>query len=187
MKKLLILLILLQFSAQAQKLSPKAKQLMYYYQQIQQTPHAPVLHFKFIQTFPTTKFDFVDLFDAHTEDELAVKGTEYVKTFRKLGKLYPDSVLPRAIMIGKDMPTWSAGPADELQKTIYYLTNDHPQMFLDIVWELKKDERKALAQFLYSSPSGKNENYDILLELFDKVGDKKTKKIFEEVTTTEIE
>lgn len=150
---------------------------------MQKQPNAPVLQIGFISAFPDNKRDFMDLFNAHTRDELAGTGVDYVKTFRKLGYDFEDSVLPKAISIGKDMPTWSEGVVDELQKTIYYCTNKHPQLFADIVGKMKKSEQISLARFLYSGRGGTNENYDILLQILEKAGERKAHKSFMEATT----
>lgn len=180
MKKLLFILILLQVPAFAQKLSPQAEQLKYYLGQLKLQPHAPILQMKYIEIFPGNQFDFMEMFSSHTKHELTTNGKDYVKQFRKLGADYPDSVLKKAIAIGKDMPTWSAGPVDELQKAVYYITNEHPNTFLNLVRDLKKNEQATLANFLYASADGKNVNYDILVDIFDKTGERKIKKIFEE-------
>lgn len=189
MKRLLIILIMLQVfpSFGQSKLSMQAKKLQYYYDQLQKQPHSPVLQVQYIQEFPADQFNFIELFNSHTGDELTGKGTDYVKFFRKLGNDYPDSVLPKAIAIGKEMPTWSAGPEDELQKAIYYITDKHPQMFVDMVKELKKSEQESLAKFLYAGPEGKNVNYDILVDIFDRAGERKIKKIFAETKPTDTE
>jgi|GEM_PF-5621846 len=184
MRRIFILIILLlQLSAYGQPMSEAAKKIMYYYNELEKVPHAPVLQIKFISSIPGNKVDFMEVFNAHTQDQLAVKGVDYVKLFRKLGYDYADSVLPKAINIGKDMPTWSEGVVDELQKTIYYITNKKPQMFADIVGEMKKSEQISLARFLYSSRNGKNENYEVLLQILEKAGQRKAHKSFMEATT----
>lgn len=148
------------------------------YEELSKVPHAAILQIKYIQTFPDNKVDFIDIFNAHTGYELSEKGVDYVKRFRKLGYDYPDSVLPKSIQIGKDLATWSLGPVNELQKTIYYITGKNPQLFVDIVRELKKEEQVSLANFLYAGENGKNINYDNLIQIFEKTGDRKLLKIF---------
>ncbi|HEY9177876.1 MAG TPA: hypothetical protein VIN07_09310 [Flavipsychrobacter sp.] len=162
----------------AQQLSPQALRLKKAYEALQQQPHAPILQIQFIQAFPGNKVDFIDVFDAHTQDQLAGKSIDYIKKFRKLGYDYMDSVLPKAIAIGKELPTWSEGAVDELQKTIYYLTNRNPQLFVETVRKLNKEEHESLAVFLYAADGGKpNENYPVLLDIFD-IADKRIHKIF---------
>lgn len=181
MKQLLLLtLIVCQLQATAQPMTFQAKRLKYLYEQLEAQPHAPVLQIEYIQEFPGDKMNFIEVFNSHTEDELSTNGKAYVKRFRKLGMDFPDSVLPKSINIGKELPAWSAGPVDELQKGIYYITHDNPQLFVDLVRELKKEEQAGLAKFLYSSPDGKNPNYDIIVEIFNRSGDRKIKKIFTE-------
>ncbi len=179
MKGLLTVLLLgLQISAYGQQLSQQAQKLKQAYEALQQQPHAPILQLRYVHTFPGNKVDFIEVFDAHTQDQLAGKSVDYVKKFRKLGYDYIDSVLPKSIAIGKDLPTWSEGAVDELQKTIYYLTNKNPQMFVDIVRSLKKEEQESLAVFLHAGEGGKqNENYMVLVDMFNKA-DKKLYKIF---------
>lgn len=179
MKKLLaVILLMLPVCLLAQQLSPQALKLKVAYEKLQQQPHAPILQIQFIQAFPENKVDFIDIFNAHTQDQLAAKGVDYVKKFRKLGYDYMDSVLPKAIAIGKDLPTWSEGAVDELQKTIYYLTNKNPQLFVEAVRKLNKGEQESLAAFLYTGEGGKpNENYPVLLDIFD-IADKRIHKIF---------
>lgn len=180
---LLIFILLLQLQGYGQHLSETAKKVKVYYHEMEKQPHAPVLQIKYIEVFPDNKVDFMEVFNAHTQDQLAANGVDYVKKFRKLGYDFPDSVLPKAIHIGKDMPTWSEGVADELQKTIYYVTNKNPQMFADIVSEMKKEEQVSLARFLYSSREGMNVNYNVLLEILEKAGERKAHKSFMEATT----
>jgi len=184
MKKLLIIaLLLIQSFAYGQPLSPQAKKVKHAYDELLKLPHAPVLQIKYIQVFPGNKVDFMDVFNAHTQDQLAGKSVDYVKKFRKLGYDYIDSVLPKSIQIGKEMPTWSEGAVDELQKTIYYLTNKNPMLFVNTVKELTKEEQALLASFLISGEGGvKNVNYDTLLDILDKAGEKKLHKIFSEAT-----
>lgn len=184
---LLIFILLLQLSAKGQHISETAKKVKHYYLEMKKQPHAPVLQIKYIEVFPDNKVEFMELFNAHTQDELAANGVDYVKKFRKLGYDFPDSVLPKAIHIGKDMPTWSEGVVDELQKTVYYVTNKNPQMFADIVSEMKKEEQVSLARFLYSSRDGMNMNYNVLLEILEKAGERKAHKSFMEATVTEKE
>ena len=179
MKKLLIALVLMwQVCVYAQQMSPQALKLKIAYEKLQQQPHAPILQIQFIQAFPGNKVDFIDIFNSHTRDQLTTDGVDYVKKFRKLGYDFMDSVLPKAIAIGKDLPTWSEGAVDELQKTIYYLTNKNPQLFVETVRKLNKDEQESLAVFLYAGEGGKpNENYPVLLDIFN-IADKRIHKIF---------
>ena len=164
-----------------EELSRKAVLIQHTYEELRKVPHGAILQIKYIQAFPDNKTDFIDIFNAHTGYELSEKGVDYVKKFRKLGYDYPDSVLPKSIQIGKDLTTWSLGPVNELQKTIYYLTGKNPQLFVDIIRELKKEEQISLANFLYAGENGKNINYDNLIEIFEKTGDRKLLKIFTEV------
>lgn len=189
MKKttLFILAILLHTNVFAQSLAEQAKQINYYYEQLEQQPRAPVLQIKYIQSFPIDKYNFIELFNSHEEDLLAEHGADYVKKFRKLGDEFPDSVLPRSIIIAKDMPAWSAGAVEELQKGIYLITHKHPQLFVDVVKELKKDEQASLAKFLYAGADGKNVNYDILVDILDRAAERKIKKIFIEAPLEEPE
>lgn len=176
---LILLLALVTNRGYCQKLSPQAEKVRMAYEAVMKQPHAPILQIRYIQAFPSTQLEFIDIFNAHNADELSATGADYVKKFRKLGYDYPDSVLPKAISIGKNMPTWSAGAVDELQKTIYYLTEKDPQLFVNTVRELKKEEQTTLAQFLIMGPyNARNKNYDVLLDIFDKTGDKKLYKIF---------
>ena len=167
--------------AQPQQLSKYAAKVQYAYQELQKVPHGAILQIKYIQIFPDNKVDFIDIFNAHDGKELSQQGKDYVKQFRKLGYDYPDSVLPKSIAIGKDLTTWSSGPVNELQKAIYYITGKNPQLFVDIVRILKKEEQISLAKFLYDGPDGKNINYDNLLQIFNKAGDRRLIKIFEQV------
>lgn len=188
MKNILLLIFFAYHThAACQHLSPKAQKLEYLYEQLEVQLHAPILQVQYIQEFPDTKTAFIELFNAHTEDELARDGVAYVKKFRKLGYDYPDSVLPKAIAIGKELPAWSAGVVDELQKTIYSITGKNPALFATYVKELKKDEQASLATFLYTSPNGRNPNYDILIDIFDRAGQPKIKKIFINSPTEQIE
>lgn len=172
------LLLSWQILSFGQHLSPQAEKLKAAYEALQQQPHAPILQIRYIQAFPGNKVDFIDIFNAHTQDQLTAMGADYVKKFRKLGYDYMDSVLPKAITIGKELPTWSEGAVDELQKTVYYLTNKNPQLFVNIVRGLKKEEQESLATFLYATRGGgQNENYAVLLDIFDKA-DKRLYKIF---------
>lgn len=179
MKRLLILLLALcQLSAYGKDVSPQAKKLRYYYEQLQLQPHAPVIHMQFIQAFPGNKKDFIDVFNHHTKDELAGTAVDYVKKFRKLGYDYTDSVLQKSINIGVEMAAWSDGAADELQKTVYYLTNKKPMLFVEMVRRLTKTEQEKLAQFLRSGGGDtENVNYPTLLDLFDKT-DTRIRKVF---------
>lgn len=184
---LIIFVLLLQAEVFAQDLAAQAKQINYYYEQLEKQPLAPILQIKYIQSFPVDKYNFIELFNSHEEDLLAEHGADYVKKFRKLGKQFPDSVLPKSIMIAKDLPAWSAGPVDELQKGIYLVTHENPQLFVNIVRELKKDEQATLAKFLYAGAEGKNVNYDILVEILDRAAERKIKKIFIEAPLEETE
>lgn len=181
MKHILITLFLFsQFAAIAQvnKMSKQAIILRQRYEAAVHQPHAPVLQIQFIDAFPDNKVDFIDIFNHHTQDQLAAKSVDYVKKFRKLGYDYTDSVLLKSIKIGKELTAWSEGPVDELQKTIYYLTNKDPMLFVVYVRELKKTEQATLAQFLRSGESAKEHvNYPTLLDIFDKA-DKRIYKIF---------
>lgn len=179
MKKLLMIILLAQqVGVCAQGLSPQAQKLKQTYEALQQQPHAPIIQVQFIQAFPGNKVDFIEVFNAHTQDQLAGKSVDYIKKFRKLGYDYIDSVLPKSIAIGKDLPTWSEGAVDELQKTIYYLTNKNPQLFVETVRKLNKEEQESLAVFLYAGEGGKpNENYPVLLDIFN-IADKRIHKIF---------
>lgn len=182
MKRLLIItaLLLLQAVTYSKEASPLAKKLRYYYEMMLRQPHAPVINMQFIQAFPNNKRDFIDVFNHHTRDQLAASGEDYVKRFRKLGYDYTDSVLKKSIVIGIDLEAWSDGPVNELQKTIYYLTNKKPMLFVEMTRELTKSQQASLAQFLRSGPGEKeNENYPTLLDLFDKT-DKRLLKIFSE-------
>lgn len=182
MKKLLLCsLLLIQAYAYGQPMSLQAKKLKYLYQAMIAQPHAPVIKMQYIAAFPDNKVDFMDVFNHHTQDQLAAKSTDYVKVFRKLGYDYSDSVMVKAIAIGKEMSAWSEGPVDELQKAIYYITNKKPMLFVTTVAALKKTEQAALAQFLISGEDQKkNENYDTLLDILDKAGERKIHKIFAE-------
>lgn len=179
MKKMFAaILLIIPFCVHAQQLSPQALKLKKTYEALQQQPHAPILQIQFIQAFPGNKVDFIEVFDAHTQDQLAGKSVDYVKKFRKLGYDYMDSVLPKAVAVGKDLPTWSEGAVDELQKTIYYLTNKNPQLFVESVRKLNKEEQESLAVFLYSGEGGKpNANYPALLDIFN-IADKRIHKVF---------
>ncbi len=179
MKKLLTaILLMLYVCVDAQQMSPHALKLKVAYEKLQQQPHAPILQIQFIQAFPGNKVDFIDIFNAHTQDQLAAKSVDYVRKFRKTGYDFMDSVLPKAVAIGKGLPTWSEGAVDELQKTIYYLTNKNPQLFVETVRKLNKEEQESLAVFLYAGEGGKpNENYHVLLDIFN-IADKRIHKIF---------
>ncbi len=182
MKFIIKIYLILFFSTQVvlgqEKLSEYAFRVQHAYKELKKVPHAAILQIKYIQIFPDNKVDFINIFNAHTGYELSEKGVDYIKTFRKLGYDYPDSVLPKSIKIGKDLNTWSLGPVNELQKTIYYITGKNPQLFVDIVRELKKEEQISLAKFLHAGEKGKNINYDNLLQIFTKAGEKKLLKIF---------
>lgn len=190
MKRLLIILLACcQLAVSAKDVSPQAKKLRYYYEQLQRQPHAPVIHMQFIQAFPNNKKDFIDVFNHHTHDQLAASAEDYVKRFRKLGYDYTDSVLQKSIIIGVELAAWSDGPVNELQKTIYYLTNKKPMLLVEMTRKLTKSQQNNLAQFLRSGPDGKeNENYPTLLDIFDKA-DKRILKVFTEakMATEEIE
>lgn len=172
------ILLMLYVCAHAQQMSPQALKLKVAYEKLQLQPKAPILQIQFIQAFPGNKVDFIDVFNSHKQDQLAANGVDYVKKFRKLGYDFMDSVLPKAIAIGKDLPTWSEGTVDELQKTIYYLTNKNPQLFVETVRKLNKDEQASLAVFLYAGEGNKpNENYPVLVDIFE-IADKRIHKIF---------
>ncbi len=179
MKRLLtVILMMLHVAAIGREISPQAKKLRYYYESMIKQPHAPVIKIQFIQAFPANKKDFIDVFNHHTKDELAATGEDYVKTFRKLGYDFTDSVLQKSIYIGVDLAAWSSGPVNELQKTIYYLTNKKPMLFVNMVRELTKAQQNDLAQFLRSGAGDvENENYPTLLDLFEKT-DTRIYKIF---------
>lgn len=182
-QKLLLITAFLAFSTttQAQRhLSYDAKLIKHVYEKLEKTPHAPILQIQYIDVFPKNKEDFIDVFYHHTEDELAINGTDYVKKFRKLGYDYPDSVLKKSITIAKNMTAWSPGAVDELQKGIYYLTGKNPQLFVDITRELKKEEQEALARFMYYGENGEHVNYKALLSIIESTDLKKLKEIFAE-------
>lgn len=162
----------------AQKLSPKAELIYEAYQDIEQQPHAPILQMRFIEVFPASKQDFIDIFNPHTGKELNDVSIEYIKKLRKLGYDYTDSVLLKCIMIGKEIPTWSKGQIDELQKTIYLLADHEKQLFVNIVSEMKKEEQEALATFLSSGENGRNKNYGFIVDLTKLYGTHKLYKVF---------
>lgn len=164
--------------AWAQKLSPESKKVKYAYDELMKLPTGALLQVKYIQAFPANRNDFINIFNPDNQQELTTHGVDYVKKFRKLGFDYPDSVLPKSIMIGKDLNAWSEGVVDQLQKTIYYITDKNPQLFVNTVKLLKKDEQERLANFLYAGPNGKNENYEVLVQIFEKAGEKKILNIF---------
>lgn len=176
---LLIIVLLLPIISDAQKLSAKSEVVYKAYNKLKKVPHAPVLQIRYIEVFPDNKTDFIDIFNPHTKDQLTEIGIECVKKFRKLGYDFTDSVLLKSILIGKDLPVWSAGPVDEIQKTIYLLADKNKQLFIDIVEDLKKEEQESLAAFLYSGPIGGNENFGFITDITKFYGSRKLYKIFE--------
>lgn len=188
LKLVIAILVFTAGESYAQPMTFQSKRLKYLYDQLEKQPKAPALQIQYIQEFPADKFTFIDVFDSHEDDQLTVMGSEYVQTFRKIGIDFPDLALLKSIRIGKDLPAWSAGPVAELQKGIYLMTHKNPQLFLDIVRELKKDEQTGLARFLYSSPDGnKNINFDILTDILEQAGEKKIRKRFSEASNTDNE
>ena len=74
MRQIFILIILLlQLPAYGQPMSEAAKKIMYYYNELEKVPHAPVLQIKCITSIPGNKVDFMEVFNAHTQDSLPLK------------------------------------------------------------------------------------------------------------------
>lgn len=162
------------------ELSPEAKRIRYAYDELVKVPHSSVTQLTFIQVFPATRDAFINILNPDTQDELTDIGADVVKHFREVGKDWPDSVLRKSILIAKDLNVWSKGPAGELQKTIYLLTSEHPFIFINAVNELKSNEQAALGGFLSSGKDGTNKNFDALVDLLERAGEKKMVKRFKE-------
>lgn len=165
----------------AQKLHPTAERIHTAYEKLQQLPHAPILQMEYLNTFPYNTDSFMSAFNPHTEDQLTDVSVEYLKRYRELGYDYPDTSLKRAMYIGSNMRTWSRGAVEELQKTIYYLTDKNRDLFTDILDSMKKNEQEGLAKFLYAGENGTNVNYGFITDVVRLHGTKKLYKMFVKV------
>ncbi|MCB0700712.1 MAG: hypothetical protein KDC11_12710 [Chitinophagaceae bacterium] len=184
---LAIIMLVMPVSLSAQKLSREAEKVKFAYDELMKTPLAPVMQIRYLQAFPDNADDFINVFNPHTHDQLQEVAVDYVKRFRELGYDFEDSVLPKSIAIGKQLTTWSPGAVDELQKTIYFVTDKHRQKFLDIVKEMKNEEIQSMARFLYSGKKGENKNYYVLIEIIERAGEKRIAKQFYKVAKEESE
>lgn len=186
-KHFALILCLLPICMYAQKLSPEAAAVKYAYDELMKTPLAPVMQIRYLRAFPDNADDFINVFNPHTRDQLHEVAIDYVKKFRELGYDFEDTVLPKSIAIGKDLTTWSPGAVDELQKTIYFVTDKHRQKFIDIVKEMKNHEIESLASFLYAGSKGENKNYFTLIAIIERADERRIAKQFYKVAKEQTE
>lgn len=128
-------------------LIPDAEKVWKSYQILDKNRLAIIQQFDYLNSFPKTKDVFVAVFDPDDRKQLHYIYEPYLTALEEAGKVLPDSVLKIGIGICKDMK-WSSGVSDRLQHAVLVVAADHPEIFVEQAYKLKKKELEALIQYL---------------------------------------
>ncbi len=128
-------------------LIPPADRVWRSYQILEKNRLAIIQQLDFLNNFPKTKQVFIDVFDPDDRKQLYYVYDQYLTAFQDAGKMLPDSVLKIGVGICKDMK-WSSGVSDKLQHAVLTVAAEHPEIFVEQAYKLKRKELEALIDYL---------------------------------------
>ncbi|MEZ5015542.1 MAG: hypothetical protein R2800_00695 [Flavipsychrobacter sp.] len=182
MKRLYCLLFILCIGTNyvwAQQLSEESIRLKKVFTKYQEVKDAPEWHLRLIDAFPNNKDVFMDMFNAPEKDQLYHDSHDYMMAFKHSSNSYPDMALHKSLSISTELLTWSAGPVDDLQETIYHIALHNADTFIQTISLYNKKAIADIAHFLTSSQSGKlHPDYSKLIALLEVKEQKRLAKIF---------
>jgi hypothetical protein len=126
-------------------LIPPAERVWHSYQILEKNRLAIIQQLDFLNNFPKTKQVFIDVFDPDDRKQLYYVYDQYLTAFQDAGKMLP--VLKIGVGICKDMK-WSSGVSDKLQHAVLNVAADHPEIFVEQAYRLKRKELEALIDYL---------------------------------------
>lgn len=163
----------------AQELSQESKRLKKVYVKYEEVKDAPEWHYRLIDAFPSNKDLFMKVFNAPEQNELYDVSHNYIMAFKHASRSYPDVALHKCLNICTELLTWSEGPVDDLQGTIYNIALNNTDTFVQTINLYNKAAISSIAHFLTSSQSGKlNNNYKQLIALLEAKEQRRLAKIF---------
>lgn len=148
MKKstLILALFLIIFTASAQKLSIRSKEIKAAFERLNNHPDSKKDQLYYLDTFPDNQQDFIAVFNPSDYGQL-YDGHDYINAFLKLDQYYPARVISKAINIGKGL-TWDADAINYLQSGIVDLCNRHIKIFIRKLKSLSPKEQSHFITFL---------------------------------------
>ncbi len=128
-------------------LVPEAEKVRNAYLVLEKNRLAVSQQILFLQAFPDTKDKFIRVFDRDDKKQLHKQSRDYIDAVEKAGDILPDSVLKVTLGIAKQM-RWSPGVSDQLQHTILIVAANHPEIFVERAYMLKRKELDGLIAYL---------------------------------------